>query len=382
MRYISVKGLRKNMKIAKTIYSNTGRIILPANTILNDELIYKIRNSGISHLLIHDERTNDLKIEDILTYATKFGILKYLQNMFKKIKEITNYFKGSQPEFTQIKKLMKEIIDIKNIINFSEKMLEEFETITDLDDFITEKEIILTEVYDLDNYLSVHSLNVATLSLVLGKALKLGRGSLILLIASALLKDIGMLLIPEKILNKNDKLSKEEFENIMLHPEYSSQILQACENVTPQIILTINQHHERVKGIGYPNKLKSDEIYHLAKIIAICDVYCALISKRPFRDAFPPHRAIEYILGSAEELFDYELIEKFSRIVPFYPTGTMVELNTGEKGCVVNPNKGLIARPVVRIFYDREGKEVNNLLEYDLSKLEHQTKMITRISDD
>ena len=373
MRYISVNSLKENMKIAKTIYTSTGKIVLPAGTKLTNEIIDKIKRAGISYLWIEDSRVSDVKIQEIITYGTRFGILYLLRTMYKNLEEVKN-ISSRLP-------ILEEVIEIKKLIEYAEDILEEVDRIEDLKDFSHDKEITLSQVDNLDDYFPVHSLNTALLSFVIGKFLKFDRRTLIDLLISGFLHDIGIIWIPENILKKRGKLTDSEYQLVKEHPEYSYKIIQKNVNINRRIINAVYQHHELLNGSGYPKHLKKEEISQLAKIITICDVYSSLISKRPWREAFLPHQAIEYILGNGGEMFDYELVEIFARLIPSYPKGIMVRLNTGEIGCVVNPNKGIVARPVVRIFYDKDGKEVKNLYEYDLAEKEHQTKIITDIVD-
>jgi HD-GYP domain-containing protein (c-di-GMP phosphodiesterase class II) len=118
-----------------------------------------------------------------------------------------------------------------------------------------------------------------------------------------------------------------------------------------------------------------------AKIIAIVDSYYTLVSKRPAKQTLLPHEAIEYIMAYSGDLFDTELVQLFARQVPLYPTGITVKLNTGEMGIIINANIGHIGRPFVRICYDKNGRELSEPNDMDLSGAKHQNILIVQVLD-
>jgi HD-GYP domain-containing protein (c-di-GMP phosphodiesterase class II) len=143
--------------------------------------------------------------------------------------------------------------------------------------------------------------------------------------------------------------------------------------------MTILDHHERWDGSGYPRGLKGSDISSYTRIIAITDTYYALVSRRPHRQSYLPHEAIEFIMAYSGELFDPELVRLFTKLVPLYPTGIMVNLNTGESGIISNAKPGFIGRPVVRICSDKYLKELTKPYDMDLTESEHQHRLVTDV---
>ena len=109
------------------------------------------------------------------------------------------------------------------------------------------------------------------------------------------------------------------------------------------------------------------------------DTYFELVSKRPDRSAYTPHEAVEFILAGSGELFDHELVQLFSRLVPLYPTGTTVKLNMGELGIVSDANLGHIGRPVVRVCFNRSAGMLAEPYDIDLAQPRHQRCLIVEV---
>jgi HD-GYP domain-containing protein (c-di-GMP phosphodiesterase class II) len=128
----------------------------------------------------------------------------------------------------------------------------------------------------------------------------------------ALLHDIGMSMLtfdPEEQID----LSASERKEIRQHPEFGKRALDAVKTVSPEVRSIVLQHHEQPNGQGYPNALHDKQIYYLAKIVSIADCFSALISKRPYRDAFTPVQAVS-VMNEDRGKFDQRLLDQFSKI--------------------------------------------------------------------
>lgn len=159
-----------------------------------------------------------------------------------------------------------------------------------------------------DPYTKEHSDSVAKISEEIGR--RLGYSSIDQLALSAQLHDIGKVFIPLDILNKKEKLTEEEIVLIKKHSEYGYRILQGISGFEV-INKGVLYHHERYDGTGYPKRLKGDEIPLIAKIISIADVYDALTSKRPYRDAFTKEEALEIMKDKSGKHFDSKILAVF-----------------------------------------------------------------------
>ncbi len=146
-----------------------------------------------------------------------------------------------------------------------------------------------------------------------------------------------------------ESLMEKVRQDIPRHPGRGADILRAYTHLGKDVVEAVEQHHERWDGSGFPARIKGEDICHFARIIAIADNYYELVSLMPDREPYMPHEAAEFIIAYSGALFDPELVNLFTRLVPLYPTGTTVRLNGGEVGIISDANVEHIARPIVRV---------------------------------
>lgn len=162
-------------------------------------------------------------------------------------------------------------------------------------DFILKDEMAMKsmlKVASYDYYTSTHCIDVSTYAIAFGSYLGLSKDELKLLGKSALLHDIGKKDIDRDIICKNGKLSAEEFEEVKNHPTYSVAILKECGESDIRLLNIVEQHHEKCDGSGYPKGLTKHEIDDFAKIVAICDIFHALTTRRTYKDGMTKSDAI------------------------------------------------------------------------------------------
>ena len=176
------------------------------------------------------------------------------------------------------------------------------------------KSVILamaTAIDKRDNYTHLHSENVKYYSLIIGRNYGLNEKDLELLEMSALLHDFGKVGIPDNVLLKQGKLTKEEFEVIRSHPLIGEKLLKNIEMMPKEVIDGVVCHHEKYNGKGYPRGLKDGEIPLFGRIIAVADVYDALTTARPYKDPWPKSKAIKMLIEEKNEAFDPEMVDTF-----------------------------------------------------------------------
>ena len=210
----------------------------------------------------------------------------------------------------------------------------------------------LAKIKLYDEYTYVHSVNVCIYCLAFGKYLGMKGKELENLGLSGLFHDIGKIKIPISILNAPRKLNKKEFEIIKKHSKMGMDILSPCKEAMEEVLQGILDHHERYNGNGYPNKKKGKDISKFGKIIAICDVYDALSSRRSYHRAITPGAALTTMYKSCENDFDRELLEHFIKMTGIYPVGTPVLMSNGEVGIVIKSNTEKPLCPDVLICFD------------------------------
>jgi HD-GYP domain-containing protein (c-di-GMP phosphodiesterase class II) len=171
-----------------------------------------------------------------------------------------------------------------------------------------------------EHYTYTHSVNVAAVGTLFGKNIGLADGELKDLCSGILMHDIGKTRISTAILNKNGKLTKEEFEQIKKHPELGVEVLKEAGCTREHEYTITLQHHENYDGTGYPYGLKKYEIHLCGKIARIIDVYDALTSKRPYSDAIRPFKALVEMKEKMLNCFDKQLFIDFVHFLgPYDP---------------------------------------------------------------
>lgn len=347
MKLKSIFSIRKNDRLAKPIYNDIGQILLNSGISLSESMISRLKEKGISYLYIEDVLTSDIYVEDVITEQTKAKSLKTINDNFS---SVSNRIKsGSSVNLHELTPSFTTVID---------SILQE---ITGNDEAIS----MLSDVVSFDSYVFHHSLNVTVYTIALGKKLGLNEKELKDLGLGAILHDVGKMGIPINILNKTGQLTKEEYEIIQSHSEKGFEMIRKSVDLSLLTAHCAYQHHERLDGSGYPRQLSSKDIHYYAKIIGVADVYDAVTSNRVYRKAFLPHEALELLYSGADILYDKHIIEVFAKTIAIYPLGLEVTLSDGRSGIVVNNNRELPSRPIIRIV---NGEERNGTDDIDLSE--------------
>ena len=156
-----------------------------------------------------------------------------------------------------------------------------------------------------------HTLRIVRLAESIGNMLELRSDNMEALIHAAYLHDVGKLMLPEKILLKPDTLDPSEWDMIKTHSRWSAIIAAALPSVHPRAVAAVLHHHERWDGTGYPSYLSGEQIPIESRILAVCDVYDTLISKRSYSRAWSPHNALEEIQSRRGNHFDPKVVDAF-----------------------------------------------------------------------
>ncbi|MFM9437873.1 putative nucleotidyltransferase with HDIG domain [Janthinobacterium sp. CG_23.3] len=200
-----------------------------------------------------------------------------------------------------------------------------------------------------DDYTYMHSVAVCALMVALAKAMKLPINDVREAGLSGLLHDIGKAKIPLEILNKPSTLSEEEFATIKRHPEHGFDAL-LNGGVSDRVRQVCLHHHERMDGCGYPHKQAGKAILLMARMAAVCDVYDAVTSNRPYKRGWDPADALAKMI-SWKGHFDPKVLSAFIEVVGIYPIGSLVRLKSEKLAVVVEQNRNSYTRPWVKIFY-------------------------------
>jgi len=216
----------------------------------------------------------------------------------------------------------------------------------------------LCKLKSFDEYTFSHSINVSVISVIYGHYLDLPREQLRELGQAGLFHDIGKTAIPESILNKPDKLTPEEFEAMKMHPALGRDMLSSHGGLSEVILDGVLRHHERYNGKGYPDRKKGHELSLFSKVIGIADVYDALTSQRCYKQAIIPNNALSFMYGLRGEDFEQELLDDFIKCLGIYPLGSLVRLDNGQSGFVVESVANNLLRPKVKVVLDRNMRRI------------------------
>lgn len=349
MYRIATDAVKPGMKVAKAIYTSDGQILINAGVILKPRYIKNLYKLGIGAIYVEDDLAGDVVVEDVIDEATRVEATRTVREFF-----LNTQLSANGRSMVLSRKLQDTVTKI-------------------IDDLLSKDQLMvnLQDIRTMDDYTFGHSVNVCVLSLITGIALGFSETQLRHLGMGALMHDIGKLRIPDEILNKPGKLTDEEFAVVKEHPKLGFEILRNQSEISLLSAHMALEHHERFDGNGYPNQLQKDDIHLFSRICSVADVFDAVTADRVYRKAYAPHEAYELLAASGGSHFDYRVVSVFLRNVAAYPVGTWVELNTGERGMVVETKPGFSTRPKVRLTYGPEWecltppREINLAAELD-----------------
>ncbi len=331
MRYMPMKLVEPGMTLGRDIYDGAGRMLLAKHLVLNAEYINDLTTLGFPGVYIDDEFSEDIEIRELIRPEMKREALGMIKNLFLPGGED----KVSGPEITRM--------------------------ITNIVDSVIDNADVMINMHDIktyDDYTYFHSVNVGVLSALVGTQLNLTHDELVELTTAGMLHDVGKRFVPVEILNSNEKLTEEQVSVMRSHARQGADFLRRKYNFSSYVNQGVLQHHEWYNGEGYPLGRSGEDIPIYARIISLIDVYDALTSNRPYREALPNAEAVEYLMGSNGRQFDPRVLDAFLHKVAVYPEGSNVELSDGRRAVVVENNPEMVLRPLVR---DIETKELIDL---------------------
>ena len=330
----------------------------------------------VSHKLSHSRKlgvaatsfNKELSSRRIVKYDDKIAVTS-------EISEANNAYQKIKDEFDSMASRIGSGKSL-NIANLNE-------IVTPLVDSVIRNpgaSIWLARLKSQDSYTYRHCIAVAIWCSVIGRQIGLPKKELALLSMGGMLLDIGKLKIPGAVLNKKQQLSEREFSLVKKHVDLSLKMAADSSRRIPQPVMDmIACHHERFNGSGYPQALEGTEIPLYARIAAIADCYDAITSQRVYAKPIPHALAIKKMYEWRGYDFQPELIEAFIQSVGIYPTGTLVELSSGEVGIVVKENPGKRLRPQVLVILDQNKNQLEDFNEIDLANFIGEDRKVIEI---
>jgi HD-GYP domain-containing protein (c-di-GMP phosphodiesterase class II) len=236
-------------------------------------------------------------------------------------------------------------IDLKTITNSIEFMVDSIERNPDA-------YIWLTRIKKFDSIIYKDALSASVWATTLGRELGLERDKLNALAMGALFMDIGKTALPATLLNKTDRLTDDEWALMKTHVEHGVRILSENAETPPDVLDIVRTHHERLDGSGYPSALRGNEIPFVGQIAGIIDFYVSVTSLRPYAKAVSPSDATLMLYQQQGRHFSDLLVRSLIQALSTYPTGSLIELSSGEIGVVISQNPGLRLKPNVVLLLD------------------------------
>ena len=336
--------IRPGMKLAEHVYNVAGVVQLHAGTELNEGAAAKLAEAGYGFVAVEDPRTEDV----VVTHSVPRELMErgraVLREFYDHVRTVGTP-EGIRVPFDDLLALVR---GIEESLEYTGQNTIEVCPLTAPAEFNYIVPVNTTAV----------SMFVAAKSGLARRVHDVGMG--------ALLCNIGMAL--------TDDASR--------HPEMSLRVLRQDQRFSAYSKAIVFQHEERHDGSGYPRGLAGDGIEPLARIVAVADMYCSLIAEgNQMGQRLPAQEAFDFVTSSAGFELERTTVLGVLQYVAPYPVGTMVQLNTGQRGVVSRVYKGLTTRPTVKVLYDANGAEVAQPYEIVLAAPENQTVLVAQVCD-
>ncbi|PPK77005.1 putative nucleotidyltransferase with HDIG domain [Methylobacter tundripaludum] len=349
--------------------------LVGALKIKNDKTIEKIAGLGVREVYI-----DTLKGLDVIDAPTETEVNAEIEHkmlaMVQQVKPITTTstlseeLKRSREVYGEANKIISNImhdvrigkqIEVERIDPVVEKMA---------NSILRNKDALLSlcRIKNKDDYTFLHSVSVGALLISFAHALDFKRDVIKQLGVGGMLHDIGKTKVPNEILNKPGALTEEEFVIMKSHVVHGCSILRKSPGIAQVSFDVASQHHERFDGSGYPLGLKNSEMSVYGQMAAIVDVYDAITADRCYHKGMEPTVAIRKMFEWSKFHFNPKLLRTFIRIVGIYPVGTLVMLESGKIGVVIEQSETDMTRPLVRIIFDAKKNYFIAPKDIDLAK--------------
>ncbi|WP_031436876.1 HD-GYP domain-containing protein [Methylobacter tundripaludum] len=349
--------------------------LVGALKIKNDKTIEKIAGLGVREVYI-----DTLKGLDVIDAPTETEVNAEIEHkmlaMVQQVKPITTTstlseeLKRSRKVYSEANKIISNImhdvrigkqIEVERIDPVVEKMA---------NSILRNKDALLSlcRIKNKDDYTFLHSVSVGALLISFAHALNFNRDVIKQLGVGGMLHDIGKTKVPNEILNKPGALTEEEFVIMKSHVVHGCSILRKSPGIAQVSFDVASQHHERFDGSGYPLGLKNSEMSVYGQMAAIVDVYDAITADRCYHKGMEPTVAIRKMFEWSKFHFNPKLLRTFIRIVGIYPVGTLVMLESGKIGVVIEQSETDMTRPLVRIIFDAKKNYFIAQKDIDLAK--------------
>ncbi|MDD5028051.1 MAG: HD-GYP domain-containing protein [Rhodoferax sp.] len=241
--------------------------------------------------------------------------------------------------------------------------------------------ISLARLKTVDDYTYMHSVAVCAMMVALAKQLKFDDAQIRSVGTAGLLHDLGKVAMPTEVLNKPGKLTDAEFDIMRKHPTEGYKMLMASSGLDAVSLDVVLHHHEKVDGSGYPERLAGEQISLHARMGAVCDVYDAITSNRPYKTGWDPAESLRR-MAEWKGHFDPQVFHAFVKSMGIYPVGSLVRMQSGRIGVVTEQASGSLTTPRVKLFYSTKSAMRIVPVLLDLSQSSNSDRIAAREDPD
>ncbi len=237
----------------------------------------------------------------------------------------------------------------------------------------------LTRLRTASEYAYLHALTVSALMVGLARQLQMDEEQVREAGLAGLLHDLGEAMMPPELLNSPGKLSKIDSRMLRDHPRFGAELLRQ-QGFSEALVDVCLHHHEKPDGSGYPHRLQGAQFSQLARMCAICDVYDALTSDRPYQKGWDPAEAVRKMAEWSKGQFDEALFQAFVKSIGIYPIGSLVRLESGRLGVVIEQSESSLLTPQVKVFFSAKSKTPIPQEILELARLGGRDRIVGRES--
>lgn len=378
----------KSQPERKDIYLDNDFIAISKYIEVKDEDINRLKKWDITEVFIKDlesEGATHNSVQDFDKFLREYKVFKNIYlNIIKQTKNnLGNFRHNNLVNMKELNEIIDGLLDIMN---------------RNLNSFIA---LLSIFNFNKEDFYYVRSLNVAIISLIIGKGMKLSDGILKKLGLGAILYDIGLVKVPEKILNKQYKHTPEEYAEIKKHTVYGYKLMKSNFRFEEEMAAIALEHHEYFNGKGYPRGISGNEIHLYAKIVAIAhEAEKVMKNNRILSDEKNLSAdkknvekkllfdSVKLIMQGANNKYDPTVSKVFIGIFNVYPVGSVIILNDKRKALVFATNNNFPIRPIIKIMSDENGNftengEVINLVENNqifISGIDRDDKFLEEVN--
>ena len=325
------------MVLARDLHGKNNRLLLCHGAALDNAGIRLLNRMGITAIYIHNPDLEDVIVEDVIPPQLRTDCQESLKKAMQSFQ--------SQAQSRKLSVNTRAVEDTTSEI---------------VDQLMKSRKPVaaMMEIRDWDDRLFSHSVNCAVLATMMARKMKLSDALCQQLAMGMIFHDCGQMFLPPEVVEKKGRLSPDERKILQKHARIGFQKMIQGEFLSPMSSYVVLRHHERMDGTGYPDGITGPALHPVARIAAIAEAFDSMTSARSYQRPVMPDRAVRLLLQQAGTSFDTQAVLALVQHVAIYPTGSAVQLNTGEIAIVTATTHGNTTRPTVRLFYAPDGERI------------------------